>query len=63
MQAEHSKHWFCPSLFQVVSDLENLKKLLSAVLLEKQIICFGKSTHLVTGVILGLESLIRPFKW
>lgn len=62
-QAEQSKHWFCPSLFQVVSDLENLKRLLSAVLLEKQIICYGKSTHLVTGVILGLESLTRPFKW
>lgn len=63
MQAEASKFWFCPSLFQVVTDLVSFKKLLSAVFLEKQIVCYGNKPHLVSGVILGLESLLRPFQW
>ena len=63
MQIEASKFWFCPGLFQVVSDLPTFKRLLAAVFLEKQIICYGKSLHLVSGVILGLESLLRPFQW
>jgi len=63
MREESSAGWFCPSLFSVVSDLKNLKRLLAAVFLETQVICFGKNLHLVTGVILGLESLLRPFKW
>lgn len=63
MKKENSEYWFCPSLFQIVSDLGNLTNLLSAVLLEKQIICYGKSLHMVSGVLMGLESLIRPFRW
>ena len=63
MQADASRHWFCPSLFQVVTDLNTFKRILCAVFQEKQIICFGKSPHLVSGVILGLESLLRPFAW
>lgn len=63
MRAEASQFWFCPSLFQVISDLDTFKRLLSAVFQEKQIVCYGKTPHLVSSVILGLESLLRPFQW
>ena len=37
--------------------------LLAAVMLEKSIICYGPNLNKVSGVILGLESLLRPFGW
>lgn len=43
--------------------LDNLLSLLAAVLLEKSLVCHGQDLNKVSSVILGLESLIRPFKW
>ena len=60
---EASKYWFCSSLFQVVKDLEVLLALLAAVMQEKSVVCYGFNLNKVSGVILGLESLLRPFTW
>lgn len=30
---------------------------------EKSIVCFGSNLNKVSGVIMGLESLLRPFSW
>ena len=37
--------------------------LLAAVMQEKSIVCYGANLNKVSGVILGLESLLRPFGW
>jgi len=60
---EASKYWFCYSLFSVVKDLGTLLALLAAILQEKSIVCYGANINKVSGVILGLESLLRPFSW
>ena len=30
---------------------------------EKSVVCYGSNLNKVSGVILGLESLLRPFAW
>ena len=37
--------------------------LLAAIMQEKSIVCYGPNLNKVSGVILGLESLLRPFGW
>jgi hypothetical protein len=54
-------YWFCPTLFTLFP-LENLLKLLSAVLLEKSLVFIGKQSML-SSAILGFNSLLYPFKW
>lgn len=61
--ADASDYWFCPMMFSVLKCLDNLLTLLSAVFQEKQIICYGSNLNSVSSVILGLESLLRPFSW
>lgn len=53
--------WFCPRLFSALS-MTTLTRLLSAVLLEKSIVFVGKQSML-SSAILGLNSLLHPFKW
>ena len=53
--------WFCPRLFSSI-DVDQFEKLLSAVLLERSIVFVGKQSC-VSAAILGLHSLLYPFKW
>ena len=46
-----------------MKDFDTLLALLAAVMLEKSIVCYGSNLNKVSGVILGLESLLRPFAW
>ena len=46
-----------------MKDLEILLALVAAVMQEKSIVCYGSNLNKVSGVILGLESLLRPFSW
>lgn len=58
-----SKFWFCPFLFKSIGSLSTFLALLNAIFIEKSIICYGKNLNMVSSLILGLESLLRPFKW
>lgn len=53
--------WFCPTLFSLFS-VDNMLKLLSAVMLEKSLVFIGKQ-GLLSSSILGFNSLLYPFKW
>ena len=58
-----SKFWFCPFLFHSIGSLNTFLGLLHAIFTEKSIVCYGKNLNTISSLILGLESLLRPFKW
>ena len=37
--------------------------LIAACLLEKSIVCYGTDLANISGTIMGLDSLLRPFQW
>jgi hypothetical protein len=49
-------------MFQSIAFVEDFVEIVAAILQEQSIICFGQ-TEVISSVILGLESLIRPFQW
>lgn len=61
--ASESQFKFCSSsgLFGAVDCLDNFLGLIAAIMLEKSIVCYGDDIAKISGTILGLESLLRPF--
>jgi hypothetical protein len=53
--------WFCLSLFNTFP-VESVERLISAVMLETSIVFVGRQDT-VSSAILGLNSLLYPFKW
>jgi len=54
------QNWFATNTFRSFKKLGSLLKLLAAVMQEHTVICYGK-TSVVSSVVLGVESLLRPF--
>jgi hypothetical protein len=54
------QNWFATNTFKSFKKLGSLLKLLAAVMQEHTVICYGK-TSVVSSVVLGIESLLRPF--
>ena len=54
-------YWFCTGLFQLLQ-LNDILKLLNAILLENSVIFVGKQSAISTAI-LGFNSLLYPFKW
>ena len=50
------------TIFEVLRDKTTFLQLLSALLLEFTIVCYG-NIQTVSQFIMGLESLARPFQW
>jgi hypothetical protein len=55
-------HWFCPTLFSIFS-LEEILQILTAVLLERSMVFVSDNLTILSAVILGLKTLIKPFQW
>ena len=55
-------YWYCPTLFSIFQ-IDDFFKLLSAVLLERSLIFVSDNLTILSSVILGLKTLIKPFQW
>lgn len=54
--------WFCPALFSLLQ-IEDFYKILTAVLLERSLIFVSDNLTILSSVILGFKTLIKPFTW
>ena len=55
-------YWYCPTLFSIFQ-IDDFFKVLTAVLLERSLIFVSDNLTILTSVILGLKTLIKPFQW
>ena len=55
-------HWYMPILLSLFNQ-KTICKLLTAVLLERNIVFVDDNITFVSTIILGLKTLIRPFNW
>ena len=53
-------YWYCPTLFSIFS-IDDFFKLLTAVLLERSLIFVSDNLTILSNIILGLKTLIKPF--
>eukprot|EP00347_Sterkiella_histriomuscorum_P007569 403348413 len=54
--------WFCPTIFSLFH-IEDFFRILTAVLLERSLIFVSDNLAILTSVVLGFKSLIKPFQW
>ena len=55
-------YWFCPSVFSIFY-IEDFFRILTAVLLERSLIFVSDNLTILSSVILGFKTLIKPFQW
>jgi len=55
-------YWFCPCLFSIFY-IEDFYRILTAVLLERSLIFVSDNLTILSSVILGFKTLIKPFQW
>ena len=55
-------HWYLPILLSMFSQ-RTFCKLMTAVLLERNIVIVDDNLAYVTNIVMGLKTLIRPFNW
>lgn len=54
--------WYCPALISLLP-IDDFYKILTAVLLERSLIFVSDNLTILSSVILGLKTLIKPFNW
>lgn len=54
--------WYCPALISLLP-IDDFYKVLTAVLLERSLIFVSDNLTILSSVILGLKTLIKPFTW
>ncbi|CDW72193.1 UNKNOWN [Stylonychia lemnae] len=54
--------WFCPTIFSLFF-IEDFYRILTAVLLERSLIFVSDNLTILSSVVLGFKSLIKPFQW
>lgn len=54
--------WYCPTLFSVFKPKE-LLELLTCLILGKSLVFVSDNLPVLSNVVLGLETLIRPLTW
>jgi len=60
--ARQDSMWFCPTIFSMFG-IEDFYLVLTAVLLERSLVFVSNNLAILSSVILGFKSLIKPFQW
>ncbi len=54
--------WYCPTIFSMFY-IEDFYRILTAVLLERSLVFVTNNLAILSSVILGFKTLLKPFSW